>query len=69
MSGKQLLSLVTVLVVVAAAPSVSRAQLSEVSPAMLDLVLGNGDVTVEQVSWTFNPLCVRPFEVDVGTGG
>lgn len=32
---------------------------------MLDLVLGNGDVIVEQVSWTFHPLCVRPFEVNV----
>jgi len=32
---------------------------------MLDLVLSNGDFTVEQVSWTFSPFCVRPFEVDV----
>ena len=66
MFGKHLVYSVAVLVLVVASPlRVSRAQTSEVSPAMLDLVLGNGDIVVEPVSWTFNPLCVRPFLVDV----
>jgi len=31
----------------------------------LNLTLAQGESTVQQVSWTFNPLCIRPFEVDV----
>ncbi len=39
--------------------------LSEVSPASLVLTLANGQIQVEEVSWTFDPFCFRPFHVNV----
>lgn len=36
-----------------------------VSPESLDLTLQQAESTTQQVSWTFNPLCIRPFQVDV----
>lgn len=46
-----------------AAPA--SAQLSTVNPSSLDLTLGAGDMIGEMLSITINPLCVRPFLIDV----
>lgn len=44
---------------------VSAQEFSTVTPESLNLTLAQGESTVEQVSWTFHPLCVRPYNVDV----
>ena len=40
-------------------------EISVVTPETLNLTLAQGESTVEQVSWTFHPLCIRPYNVDV----
>ena len=45
--------------------SVLGDDLATISPQELDLTLGMNEVAREQVSLTINPLCVRPFMVDV----
>ena len=37
----------------------------QTTPSALKLDLPNGAVTVEQVSWTFDPTCIRAWEVDI----
>ena len=39
----------------------------QASPSELNLDLAEGAVVVEQVSWTFEPTCIRAWEVDVLT--
>lgn len=36
-----------------------------VDPPFLDLALNEGETTIEQVSYTFHPQCIRPVYVDV----
>ena len=38
---------------------------SSVAPDRIQVSLAAGEVLQTQVSWTFDPLCIRPFEVDV----
>ncbi|MDH3536701.1 MAG: hypothetical protein OER87_13235 [Gammaproteobacteria bacterium] len=45
--------------------SVSAQEFATVSPTALNLTLAQGESTVEQVSLTIHPFCVRPIEVDV----
>ena len=40
-------------------------EITVVTPETLELTLAQGESTVEQVSFTFNPFCVRPIDVDV----
>lgn len=40
-------------------------EFADVSPTSLELTLAQGETTVEQVSITINPFCVRPIDVDV----
>ena len=45
--------------------SASAQDISTPSPATLDLTLAQGESTVEPVSLTIHPVCIRPIDVDV----
>lgn len=43
----------------------SAQEFATVTPTTLELTLVQGESTVEQVSMTINPFCIRPYDVDV----
>ena len=55
----------TILLLTITAVGASAQGFADVSPLALNLTLGSGETTVETVSLTIHPLCVRPFNVDV----
>ena len=58
--------LVSLLLLLAAIAGNAYAQeFATVSPESLDLTLDLSETTVEQVSVTFHPFCVRPYNLDV----
>ncbi len=66
MPGKHLFYLIAALVAFfASSPSESKAQVSTVSPTMLDLILPDGAVTEVPVSLTIHPFLFAAVEVDV----
>ena len=49
----------------AVAPVTAHSAIVDVFPTELNLILVPGEMHIEQVSFTFNPLLVRPWEIDV----